>query len=302
MSIFVSIASYCDDELENTVFDMFASADRPQDIYVGIYDQTDTPSDALSNLSNVRYLYVNKDQAKGTGIARKIASSLYIDEDYYFQIDSHMRFDAGWDTFLINELEDIRKSHGKAIISHSPLQYFIKDGLVEKVKHDGSAYLIPFNDDQCAWMARSIVFMDGSPKESQMIMAAFLFTTADYLLEIPHDQNILYRGEEICTSIRAYTRGWKIFAPSRWVAWHYFFRDDAPKVWQNDDGVVHQWWKDSMNKEFDYVRSILCGEDLDIYGIGDVELYQEYQSKIGISFQGYYDVIVPMKLGVAPNN
>lgn len=93
-------------------------------------------------------------------------------------------------------------------------------------------------------------------------------------------------GEELCYAIRAYTRGYEIYAPNEMLAWHYYKRPDTPKIWGDKKAA---WW-DIEKTSKDTQKKILLGEEQGIYGIGSKERYDEYQKMIGINFHDFYQV------------
>jgi hypothetical protein len=140
-SIFISIASYRDSELKYTVRDLFQQAQHPSRIFLGIVlqlydndnDEQGTREDdddeeeelygirqifsssffpscsnyeTLSSLfqTNIRILRINASESRGPCWARSLAQSLWKNEEYYFQIDSHMRLRAHYDSYLIRVL------------------------------------------------------------------------------------------------------------------------------------------------------------------------------------------------------
>ena len=106
MSIFISIASYRDLELPKTVNSLYQNADNPEDLVFGIVNQDARNKHAtFPHLKDqLRTNNIHYKDAKGAGYARKLAMELYDNEDYFFQVDSHMRFAKGWDTKLKNML------------------------------------------------------------------------------------------------------------------------------------------------------------------------------------------------------
>ena len=100
MSIFVSIASYRDKELRDTLDSAFAYADRPDDITYGVVNQCNPNERLVFNQNNVKEIWMPPDKARGAGYARAQAQKLYDGEDFFLQIDSHTFFDPSWDTTL----------------------------------------------------------------------------------------------------------------------------------------------------------------------------------------------------------
>ena len=126
-SIFVAIPSYRDPECRHTVDDLFSKATILDRVFVGICLQTDSDDDTQSYLeskyfsSKVRVYWVDYREAAGPCVARAQAQKLWQGEEFYLQIDSHMRFRPGWDCFLINELEKCVAA--KPILTTYPLGY-----------------------------------------------------------------------------------------------------------------------------------------------------------------------------------
>ena len=130
-TIFVSVPSYRDPEAPHTIADMFEKASDPSRVHVGVCFQCDDVDDAgcddLSSLQaewreNVRVMRMDWRHARGPGWARAaIQATLFEDEDYYLQIDSHTRFARDWDATLLDMVH--RCGSPKAVISTYPLPY-----------------------------------------------------------------------------------------------------------------------------------------------------------------------------------
>ena len=68
------------------------------------------------------------------------------------------------------------------------------------------------------WTAERVEFSDAKrllPELSTTILAGFIFTYGKIVEEIPYDPEISFFGEEICFAVRAWTRGWDIYSPSK---------------------------------------------------------------------------------------
>lgn len=144
-SIFVSIAAYRDSECKHTVNDIYRKARYPNKIHVGILwlrdcDGKDGPPVAFSELlnifptvddvlQNIQVLEMDYRQARGPMKSRHIVESLYRNEDYILQIDSHMRFLEEWDEFLVSQLQLAREQYSCSlpILTGYPLPYELPD-------------------------------------------------------------------------------------------------------------------------------------------------------------------------------
>ena len=108
-TIFVSIASYRDMELIPTINSLLENASLPHRIYVGLVFQSSQEEQKVFEHSslplpwaskNLRKIYLHFQDATGPCYARYLAQSLHRGEEYFLQIDSHMRFRRNWVSFL----------------------------------------------------------------------------------------------------------------------------------------------------------------------------------------------------------
>jgi hypothetical protein len=125
-TIFVSIASYKDFDVVNTIIDCFNKANNPNNVFIGVCLQdTEVEQKRITDLINNHLFYLNvkfmqilASDAQGCGWARNlIMENLYNNEDYFLCVDSHSRFLIGWDDEYINQLSEIPS---KGVISVFP--------------------------------------------------------------------------------------------------------------------------------------------------------------------------------------
>jgi hypothetical protein len=126
------------------------------------------------------------------------------------------------------------------------------------------------------------------PHKSHTVLGALIFTHGDIVDEIPYDERISFMGEELCFAIRAYTRGWYIYAPNEMLVWHYYKRDERPKIWNDNIPGGRSWTELEMASQR-VQENILLGKEQGIFGIGDYDKYLEYQEMIGINFNKFYN-------------
>lgn len=297
MSIFISIASYRDQELMHTVQSLYNNADNPSQLTFGIVNQNEDGcfedfgwlGDQVI-INNMHY-----GEAKGAGFARKIAMEMYDGQDYFFQTDSHMRFAKGWDTKLKNMLVESQQlaKTDKVILSQFPAPYQInEDGSISYPEGDPDfwdevSWTSVVNTWTGVWAGNRERMVDKSkPHLSHTVLGALLFTTGKFVEEIPYDERISFMGEELCIAIRAYTRGWKIYAPNKMVCWHFYKRSDRPKIW--NDNLKTRVWTQIESESQRVQEGVLLAKETGLYGIDDYNAYVDYQKMIGISFENVY--------------
>ncbi|KAF2072433.1 hypothetical protein CYY_006245 [Polysphondylium violaceum] len=321
-TIFVSMAAYRDALCSDTLNYLFLNAEHPENVFVGLIDQgadlldpQEPEEEGYPNSfcyrklkvpaslirSNVRYLSLKRSESKGPTYARYLATTLYKNETYFMQIDSHIRFIKGWDTSAISELfmTKSKSSLGKYDIPRSVLTYYPMaynasiDGL-PKEDHSQVPRLCKgdFNGKGIITF-NSYIFKPGKePLECPYIAAGFFFTTGEALDLVPFDPYLpnLFEGEEILYSVRMWTAGFRFFGPTINLCYHYYTRKGSPKFWEDD----HQYGTD-MVKSMDKVKFILgwnttrvdtsgpIYKDIEKYSIHDKNLLEEYYKRYHIN-------------------
>jgi hypothetical protein len=305
--MFISIAGYRDTELPKTIKSLYDNADKPEELIFGIVSQDlKARHPKVEWLGDQVKLYkMHARDAKGAGYARKIAMELYDGEDYFFQTDSHMRFIQGWDTKLKDMLLESQKlsNNKKVILSQFPAPYTIhSDGKDYYEKGDPDfwddvSWTSVVNTWTGVWAGNREVMEDKTkPMKSHTVLAGLLFTIGDFVKEIPYDERICFMGEELCIAMRAYTRGWDIYAPNEMVCWHFYKRENRPKVW--NDNTYGRSWTDIEMKSQKVQRDVILGIEQGVYGIGDYDKYVEYQEMIGINFADFYTNSIDRKVNL----
>lgn len=308
MKIFISIASYRDSELPKTVQSLYDNADHPENLVFGIVNQDQRGKHAdFSWLGDqVRLVNMHFKDAKGAGYARKLAMELYDGEDFFFQTDSHMRFARSWDTTLLNMYDWCVNDAGthKVILSQYAAPYkVLTDGTDHYIKDDPAFWDEPswtsvVNTWAGVWAGNREVIPDLShPYPSHTVLGALLFCHGDIVDEVPYDERISFMGEELCFAARAWTRGWKIYAPNEMVAWHFYKREDHPKIWA--DNKAGRTWTEIEHESFKVQERILKGEETGIYGIDDIDKFNEYQKMVGLHFASFYDGEIHLKINLS---
>lgn len=303
MKIFISIASYCDDLLTFTIKDCIKKATNPENIFFGIVDQND--SSQISNISQlpfskqIRYIYINKLDSQGVCWARNIAFSLFNNEDYLLQVDSHMLFEEDWDSNLIEQYQKLKKVILKPIISTYPYKFSFDDkGEPSYKKPTGKTILVlrphpeAFLEEDNA-VLRFIAFhkFTKTPVHGCHLAGGFIFTSSNFIEEVPYDPFLYFHGEEQSLSVRAFTKGWDIFHPT-WIPLYHCYKQ--PKI----EHETHHWYKSVDSKRvlsssylkqraINRINRLLYEDGMknSVYGLGDVRTLDDYIKFSGIDYK-----------------
>jgi len=306
-TIFVAIAAFNEPELKLTVDNALAMADKPDNIHFGIsshYRDMDFPD--FSNYKNVKTVDISHANMLGTGMMMSLANNLYLDQDYFLQIDGHMLFQRHWDTLAINKIELLLSVYDKPVISnYIPWWSINKDGTINNYDPDMSVHssVIKYmniddpniinhdyplqNSYYIDWENEGIEY-----KEHGNFSGHFAFTLPSYREDVAADPMLMYSGEEQLMALRLWTRGYRIFAIPEPIAWHKNKGDGYvhPKDrWEHPatDGMVN-WFspKDYLSAERTY--EYLTGKKFGYWGSPSEKQLQEYEKFVNIDFKEYY--------------
>ncbi|CAH0475926.1 unnamed protein product [Peronospora belbahrii] len=292
-SIFVAIPSYRDSECRHTVDNLLAQATFSDRVFVGICLQTDSSDNAQSYLqskyspSKIRVHWMDYREAAGPCVARAQAQKLWQGEEFYLQIDSHMRFRPGWDCFLINELEKCFMA--KPILTTYPLGYTLPN----EISTDSRPTLLCASSfDKLGMLRQTSKLLAKAltePLPSLFWAAGFAFSSSKVIAEVPYDDELrfLFFGEESSMAARLWTSGWNFFAPSETVAYHLWTRSYRP-VFQELETEETQRCRNAsiqcVKRLLRFNKNSENEEGQSKHTLGSERSFDSYQKHIGVDF------------------
>jgi hypothetical protein len=268
-SIYVALGTYRDPYCPMTIKSLFAKAQNPAKINVGLFQQNcfekvcrtgvlkggavenagtdadcyvefcNSPEGIKSNACNtgqIRLFNVNESESLGPYMARYLGAKFYMGEQYYLQIDSHSEFAKNWDSTVIKMVQDAPAK--KPVIStYPPNPGMTLEGSIGLRICDSE-----FATAQIEWqiirLGSSLKFdktYSHVPRYAPFVAAGFFFGPATLLQEVPFDPLLpwIFMGEEISMSARLWTHGYDIFSPTENILNHYYVRRHYPKFWES---------------------------------------------------------------------
>ena len=308
-TIFVSIASYRDEECSLTVKGIFEKAKNPENIFLGICEQNkdnDPKEKCYSGqkwAKNIRYHNMDYLEAKGPTFARYFCSKLVKGEEYFLQIDSHTFFEPNWDENLIKMLEQTRyapevsEKHPYGPEGSKKPVLSVYPPTDKQLKLTG----FPCMDNFKIGANNIPVFLAGfwSGKKDKpvrsakpFIAAGLMFCDANFLNEVPYDPNLsnIFMGEEILFSARMFTNGYDVFAPNINVCSHHYSR---PGPLYFNDIPNHGSCRSKAEKRALFLLGLepkksIADEfirDLHQYGLGSFRSINDFWNASGIDFK-----------------
>lgn len=303
MSIFLSIASYCDPVLAFTLGRALTLADRPGELHFGVVDQSPPdvnrlgfPAEVEARLSYVR---IDARDARGPCWARAIAMSLFDGEDWYFQLDSHMDFDPGWDTRLVAQAQALLPGRHGVVISSYP-DAFTFDADQQPVHRpaagDGVLAHVVKGEHTAIGQDHPVLGFSGYPTASPVALPGFhlgagcLFAPGALAEQFPYDPYFYFHGEEQALALRLFTHGWDIFHMPGLPVYHLYNTPASgapPRPMHWDAGQESQrdiqWWGLEQRSR-QRLAALVEGRLTGAYGLGSARSVADYADFSGIDY------------------
>lgn len=241
--IFCSIASYRDKQCPLTVKNMIERAKNPEKLIICICQQNDEKDDNCYDNYNLMGAVIIKitmtdKEARGPCWARYLIQQQWTGEEYFLQIDSHMRFVQDWDQKCIDQIAMLPP---KSCLTNYVSNFNLETGLPDETNQLRGPLTID-NKESSEWDGFFRVnskYIDSSDKPLLAYGwgACFSFSKSDLLHDAPYDAytQFLFFGEEMDVWARMFTRGWYVYAPSIPICFTSFDRSYRPTFWENPD-------------------------------------------------------------------
>ena len=280
MSIFVAIPTLVDNQTEDTIKDLIKKADNPNSIRIGLAystpkDYFDEHSALLKDIKQVECYFFNEEMNHGIGNGRKNALSMYAYEDYVLQIDSHTRFEKGWDTKLISMFEKAikeTKNERTILTAYLPMYGIDADGKRQLVNDNMPAY--PFFAEGRIQESKYIPKWLYGKDYPQLIKnlaknkfipcvkfnANFVFGNRHFALSNSLPREILFMEEEIIQSINLIGNGFSLVFPNMPLPLAHLYMDNVDTEDQYHITYRHSVRTDYEQMDENYFRHIVSME------------------------------------------
>lgn len=303
-SIFIQIPSYRDLELQKTIIDAVEQSSGKTYLHFGVHNcymtdeeiQFDYPEFKNAKVSQVNSL---APQNIGLQLSRKIANNFYDGEDFYLQIDSHMRFIKNWDQHLI-DLFLMYKYFGikKPLITQYPSAYSYDKNMKEKYVPSREAKNNDYYPTRISFHENKLQFLNTRiPTQTAMsvnrycaftasVSGGFIFTEGSFN-EITPNPKIAFWGEEPLIAARAFTNGFDLVVAHMDIVWHLYASGQDQKyvrrhhAWRDFPEI---WPKLDADSKMEYFR-IMTEREIGRYALGSERSLDDYEQFAGLDFR-----------------
>ena len=186
----------------------------------------------------LRVLELSRAEARGPCWARYLCELLWEGEEYFSQMDSHMRLASGWDHACIAQLRaceaayDTQKPvltcYGSRFDRGAPFDW------AASLPAPTPAMLLAgshFDEDGVLQLKGRLALQPfAAPRPTYFFSANFSFCAGWRVAEVPYDPQLqyLFHGEEVLMAVRLFTHGWDLFTPACALAFHLWEKDYRP--------------------------------------------------------------------------
>lgn len=286
--IFVNVCSYRDRLLAPTIYSLLETESGRNEITYGIFEQTKLEDslqtkfpDIVKN-SKVRYKRIDPEFSDGVVWARCINSMQIHDEEFQYQIDSHMLFDPEWDHQLILDYNHASKLENtdKILLTSGTKNYDLEGERI--IKHtltgDITTDLGYFQFDKGlrlhahgSWVAAT-----ETVTPSIHICAGNFFMPVKWIKDVGYNTRIFFEGEEQIFVITSILAGYKIFHHRKIRVYHYIRSTDHESK-QRINPVVDP---EKLKKNIERSEKELISY---IYSLDEAQL-EEYRKITGVDY------------------
>lgn len=300
-AIFVSIASYRDDECKDTIAQLYQKAKNPDSVFVGVCQQNKLPGEDCfdrcrtcafrKRAGQIRVINMPHFEARGPTFARYHCSKLWRGEELYMQIDSHTNFEQDWDLVVWEQ----RRATGDpmAVIGAYPPS----GEQMDKIKRGIASYAVtsflgPFDRTGTPALHTHLIEVEKTAKPILVyaVPGNLVVFPGEALYKVPFDPFIsfLFFGEELLYSVRLWTNGYNLYAPSKPWCSHHYGRQGKPRF--NKDIAVAETCKRRAEKRCQFILGLCPLSDVpeeyrvevSRYGLGRARSLAQYYAEAGV--------------------
>jgi len=230
--IFISVASYQDPLLLETLCSAYKNAENKDALIFGVCEQADIGIDvqSIDFKDQIKYELLDPVMAKGPCWARARIQHQITNEEYFLQIDSHTIFAQDWDRILLNYhswLETCLKNnfvitgYPRGFKPNKKLTNFELNTAYKKTLGITFREKRMFEDGYYS-MQKSFPTNTELPAKGLLVAGGFIFAKKEFVNLIPYDPKFYFHGEELSLALRLYTNMWDVVHIPRIPIFHLY--------------------------------------------------------------------------------
>lgn len=254
MSIYIAIPSMFDNQLPFTVEEAISQADSPEElsIHVVFMDVADSFVSSYPNFFEEKVKPLEKhpqvalkyykmgEYVPSVGFGRKEALSMYNGQDHILQIDSHTKFEKGWDTILIKMYKEaLEETKNEKTILTAYLPAYEHDdanirgyfGKTQLAKFPFFLFKFRFDGGLPSWSDKNLVH--GEPSREELYVpcvkfnAQFAFSNKHFYENSGLPETVIFWEEELIQTMNLLDAGFSLVFPNQAVPLAHLFHNNV---------------------------------------------------------------------------
>jgi hypothetical protein len=295
--ILISVIAYREKYLEESIRSCYFSAKHPENLIFSVVSEQEVDSlhAKLDFIPKDKIVYHKYDLSEYRGVlwsrAKTIEAAASFDYDYVLYTCGHNRFVENWDEKNLELHNKLKNVCDKPVITIAGPSFVPAiDGSI-KTYDKANEYRPSINSDYTPGYGFPIqveVPKNIEYVEDVYLQFSWVFVDKKFTSEVPLDPDMNYHGEEIFTTIQAWSRGWRFYTTS-----NIFYYHDTEKEYEGEllpRMTTHRPWSD-INKDYFWRQSdlsmlklnkMLSGNLTDVYPDVTKEAVADYCSFSGL--------------------
>jgi len=272
-NIYVSVCSYRDPLLFQTVASLLSTVSGKHNVVIGIFEQTALQDslvkthpellekfDCTENIEyqssiklGVLYKRIDPEYSDGVGWARNINQhqmdpSMY---DFVYQVDSHMIFDKNWDDFLVQNYTaaTVLAGHKNVIITNTCKVFWFETEQLIVQPTEPTGGMCKFQHEfpkNCIVTATGVHRPVWPLEEANHLFAGNSFFPVSWVNEVGNDPIMFFDGEEHLLTLRSFLAGYRMYFSTE--LWSYHYRDTHK--------YITKQWHEPITSTLRYCRNV----------------------------------------------
>jgi protein YibB len=290
--IFINIPSYKDPEIWLTIDNFIKNAKNPERVFFGVTLQSEDIKEdyrKLRNYTNVSMDIVEPGSIVGCQPARKNSHKFYKNEEYYLNMDSHMRSIKNWDEEIIKEYELNKAEYGISVFTcYAPPYDLLEDG-TDSLTDTPANPTFYMSDSNVESFYEKLVpqftpqySMPGKNVLSPYVSGHFFFTERHVIEKVPFMSEITFTEEEPLMALRFFTAGFNLVTPQKVFVYHRYGRNGRRLFWEDFPDKFYP----EHNKSRNFFEEVVTKNIIDpMGGLFTERSLDEYEKYSGIYFR-----------------